>query len=35
MQLRTDSTPASSATFLQAEEAKWAGVIRQAGIRVD
>jgi len=35
MQLRTDSTPASSATFLSAEEAKWAGVIRQAGIRVD
>jgi tripartite-type tricarboxylate transporter receptor subunit TctC len=35
MQVRHDSTPESSAQWLQAEMAKWEPVIREAGIKPD
>jgi tripartite-type tricarboxylate transporter receptor subunit TctC len=35
MQVRTDSTPESTARWLQAEMAKWEPVIRDAGIKSD
>ncbi|WP_149540339.1 Bug family tripartite tricarboxylate transporter substrate binding protein [Siccirubricoccus phaeus] len=35
MELRSDTTPESAAAFLRSEAAKWEGIIRDAGIKVD
>jgi hypothetical protein len=35
MELRSDSTPDSARQFEVAEAQKWAGIIREAGIKVD
>ncbi|MCO6414706.1 tripartite tricarboxylate transporter substrate binding protein [Siccirubricoccus sp. KC 17139] len=35
MDLRSDSTPESATAFLRNEAAKWEGIIRDAGIKVD
>ena len=35
MQVRTDSTPESTARWLQAGIAKWELVVRDAGIKAD
>jgi tripartite-type tricarboxylate transporter receptor subunit TctC len=35
MRLVTDSTPASAAEWLKSETAKWEGIIKEAGIKID
>jgi tripartite-type tricarboxylate transporter receptor subunit TctC len=35
MQVRTDSTPESTARWLQSEIAKWEPIVRDAGIKAD